>query len=170
MDIPADIAAARARLKERMAVTGHQIGGKGTARRKVKKQVHKNAAGDERKAQQILKRIGTSNLADIEEVRMMKSDGKTLYFEKPKVQASPSANTYVVNGSWEERESELPGLMQELAARGYPVGSPQLNALLRQHMPEDMKVDGNLPWEGIKNDGDDVPDVVGNFEDVADEE
>ena len=60
-----------------------RIGGKGTARRK-RKTVHKTATGDDKKLQQTLKRLGVTNVPQIEEVNMFKDDGTVLHFTNPK--------------------------------------------------------------------------------------
>jgi nascent polypeptide-associated complex subunit beta len=60
-----------------------RIGGKGTARRKVKK-VHKVAAVDDKRLQAALKKFNTQQIPQIEEVNMFKSDGRVLHFSQPK--------------------------------------------------------------------------------------
>jgi nascent polypeptide-associated complex subunit beta len=60
-----------------------RIGGKGTARRK-RKTVHKTASGDDKKLQQTLKRLGVTNVPQIDEVNMFKDDGTVLHFTNPK--------------------------------------------------------------------------------------
>lgn len=56
-----------------------RIGGKGTPRRKHKVQ-HKSAAGDDKKLQANLKRLGCQPIQGIEEVTLFKDDGKVIHF------------------------------------------------------------------------------------------
>lgn len=101
MDVSPEMAAARARLREKFGEKASQLGGKGTARRKAKK-VHKTAVSDDKKLQQTLKRHGASYIPGIEDVQIVKDDGTVLTFTNPKVQAAPQSNTYVVTGTPQE--------------------------------------------------------------------
>ena len=62
-----------------------RIGGKGTPRRKMKK-THKTniPGGDDKKLQAVLKKMGTQNISEIEEVNMFKDDGNIIHFDNPK--------------------------------------------------------------------------------------
>merc|ERR1712243_50647 len=79
-----------------------RIGGRGTARRK-KKIVRKVTATDDKKIQSSLKKLSVTNISGIEEVNMIKSDGKVINFNNPTVQASLSANTFAITGHGEEK-------------------------------------------------------------------
>lgn len=72
-----------------------RIGGKGTARRKVKK-VHKPAGSalgattqseTDKKVTAALRKLNSQMLPGIEEVNMFKDDGKVLHFAAPKGKA-----------------------------------------------------------------------------------
>lgn len=80
------------------------------------KRVHKSAATDDKKIMGTLKKLGLTTIPNIEEVNMIRNDGKVLHFEKPKVQAAIAANTFSVSGSSQLKElSELlPGILPQL--------------------------------------------------------
>ncbi|GFE55111.1 NAC domain containing protein [Babesia ovis] len=142
-DVTPEMIAARERLRARMGVSGTQTGGKGTARRKMKKT--SKLVGDDKRLQFGLRSIGAANIPGIEEVQMIKNDGHVLIFNNPKVQAAPNANTYVISGVEEEREISLPDIIQQLSAAGI-----------------------NLPQavNGGDQDGD-IPQLVEGFDSVA---
>jgi nascent polypeptide-associated complex subunit beta len=148
-----------------------RTGGKGTARRK-KKVVHKTAATDEKKLQSNLKKLSVTNIPGIEEVNMIKDDGTVIHFTNPKVQASVPANTFAINGSPETKQitDMLPGILNQLGAESlthlkrlannvttYGAQSQAMNA-----------AGGGLP--GIGEDDDDVPDLVGDFDEPSKQE
>lgn len=145
-DLTPDIIAARERLRARMGVSGTQTGGKGTARRKVKKT--NKLVGDDKRLQFGLRSIGAANIPGIEEVQMIKADGHMISFSNPKVQAAPNANTYVISGVGEEREISLPDLIQQLSAAGFDISQAGLK-------------------EGETGD---IPKLVEVFDDVADKD
>ena len=60
-----------------------RIGGKGTPRRKVKKQT-KSSAADDKKLQAALKKLNTQPIGGIEEVNMFMDGEKVLHFPSPK--------------------------------------------------------------------------------------
>lgn len=74
-DLTPDIIAARERLRARMGVSGTQTGGKGTARRKVKKT--NKLVGDDKRLQFGLRSIGAANIPGIEEVQMIDQGRRT---------------------------------------------------------------------------------------------
>merc|ERR1712224_1180788 len=92
-----------------------RTGGKGTVRR-TKLAKHTNHAADDKQMQAQLKRLGVNNIPGIEEVNMFQEDGSVIHFSAPKVQASVSANTYVVTGHAENKRLEelLPGIINQL--------------------------------------------------------
>ncbi|XP_073228099.1 transcription factor BTF3 homolog 4-like isoform X4 [Porites lutea] len=92
-----------------------RIGGKGTPRRK-KKVVHKTATTDDKKLQNVLKKLSVNPIPGIEEVNMFKDDGTVIHFTNPKVQASLAANTFAVNGLAENKALTelLPGILNQL--------------------------------------------------------
>merc|ERR1719214_174784 len=112
-ELPADVAAARAKLAQRFDAV--RTGGKGTVRRKKKTQ-HKTSAADDKQLQAQLKRLQVNNIPGIEEVNMFKEDGSVIHFSAPKVQASIAANTYVISGHAENKQLQelLPGIISQL--------------------------------------------------------
>ncbi|XP_022004004.1 nascent polypeptide-associated complex subunit beta [Helianthus annuus] len=74
-----------------------RIGGRGSVRRK-KKVAYKITTIDDKRLQNILKRIRVNIIPQIEEVNIFKDD-TVIQFLNPKVQASIRANTWVVSGS-----------------------------------------------------------------------
>ena len=106
---------------------GSRIGGKGTARRK-KKVVHKTATDDKKlqvgsllgqisgstlitrlshDLQNSLRKLSVNAIQGIEEVNMIKDDGRVLHFVNPKVQASLTANTFAISGQCEDKRMSL---------------------------------------------------------------
>ncbi|UKK02337.2 transcription factor [Theileria orientalis] len=114
-----EMLAAREKLRSRLGVSGTQTGGKGTARRKLKKTT--KIVGDDKRLQFALRSIGAANIPGIEEVQMLKEDGSLLTFSNPKIQTSPNANTYVVTGVPEEKEISFPDILQQLSAAGFDI-------------------------------------------------
>mmetsp|Transcript_69032 Transcript_69032/g.135525 ORF Transcript_69032/g.135525 Transcript_69032/m.135525 type:complete len:159 (+) Transcript_69032:109-585(+) len=156
MTVPADVQAARDKLKARFENV--RTGGKGTARRtKVVK--HQNHGADDKQLQAQLKRLGVNAIPGIEEVNMFKEDGSVIHFSAPKVQASVAANTYVISGHGESKRLEelLPGIINQL-------GPDNLANLKR--LAESFVAAGGDKKEGDKAD-DDIPDIGENFEEVS---
>ncbi|KAJ3222337.1 hypothetical protein HK099_002439 [Clydaea vesicula] len=131
-----------------------RIGGKGTARRKVKK-VHKTASGDDKKLQTALKKLNMQPLAGIEEVNMFKQDGTVLHFINPKVECSVAHSTLSIQGAGEVKElGELvPGILSQL-------GPDSLNSLKKLAENFQQAAKG-----GLDSNDDDVPDLVENLSD-----
>jgi len=157
MDVSPEVQAARDKLKARFENV--RTGGKGTARRsKLKK--HQTHAADDKQLQQQLKRLGVNNIPGIEEVNMFKDDGSVIHFSAPKVQASVSANTYVIAGHAENKRLEelLPGIINQLGPD---------NLLNLKRIAEGYAAAGAAG--GVKADGEDedIPDIGENFEDVS---
>ncbi|KAH7718072.1 transcription factor BTF3 [Aphelenchoides avenae] len=132
-----------------------RTGGKGTARRK-KKVVHKTAATDDKKLQSNLKKLSVTNIPGIEEVNMIKDDGTVIHFNNPKVQASVPANTFSVTGSAESKQitEMLPGILNQLGAESLT------------HL---KKLANNVTSQ-FKTTEDDVPELVGDFEEASKDE
>merc|ERR1711879_1081159 len=145
-----------AKLKARFANV--RTGGEGTARRtKIKK--HQSHAADDKQLQAQFKRIGVNNIPGIEEVNMFKEDGTVLHFSAPKVQASVTANTYVITGHGETKQLQelLPGIINQL-------GPDNLMNLKR--IAESYNA-GAAASGATPGGDDDVPDIDENFEDVS---
>ncbi|XP_055708262.1 transcription factor BTF3 homolog 4-like [Phlebotomus papatasi] len=134
-----------------------RIGGKGTPRRK-KKIVHQTPGTDDKKLQSSLKKLAVNTIPGIEEVNMIKNDGSVIHFNNPKAQASLAANTFAITGHGENKQivDMLPGILTQLGPEG-------LNHLKR--LANDVVCN-----EKLLNEEEDVPELVGNFEEVAEKE
>eukprot|EP01024_Parvocaulis_polyphysoides_P026130 TRINITY_DN2383_c1_g2_i1.p2 TRINITY_DN2383_c1_g2~~TRINITY_DN2383_c1_g2_i1.p2 ORF type:complete len:173 (-),score=43.44 TRINITY_DN2383_c1_g2_i1:176-634(-) len=136
-----------------------QMGGKGTMRRK-KKAVHKTNMNDDKRLQATLKRLGVSNIPGIEEVNIIKDD-EVISFSNPKVQASITANTYVISGS--SQTKPLSQVLPEIISQLGPDAIKQLAKSFPGMTGNEL---GDIVEE--EEDDDDVaPDLVENFEEVA---
>ncbi|KAI6187368.1 hypothetical protein M3Y98_00235700 [Aphelenchoides besseyi] len=124
----------------------------GTSRRK-KKIVHKTAANDDKKLQSNLKKLSVTNIPGIEEVNMIKDDGTVIHFNNPKVQASVPANTFSVTGTAENKQltEMLPGILNQLGAESLT----------------HLKKLANLTPNQYKAGEEEIPDLVGDFEDAS---
>uniref|UniRef100_A0A1I7Z7H7 Transcription factor BTF3 n=1 Tax=Steinernema glaseri TaxID=37863 RepID=A0A1I7Z7H7_9BILA len=143
---------------KKLQATAAQVrtGGKGTARRK-KKVVHKTAASDDKKLQSNLKKLSVTNIPGIEEVNMIKDDGTVIHFNNPKVQASVPANTFSVTGTAENKQitEMLPGILNQLGAESLT------------HL---KKLANNVTSQFKPSEEDEVPELVGDFEEASKEE
>eukprot|EP00009_Paramoeba_aestuarina_P006277 CAMPEP_0201523562 /NCGR_PEP_ID=MMETSP0161_2-20130828/20318_1 /ASSEMBLY_ACC=CAM_ASM_000251 /TAXON_ID=180227 /ORGANISM="Neoparamoeba aestuarina, Strain SoJaBio B1-5/56/2" /LENGTH=99 /DNA_ID=CAMNT_0047922719 /DNA_START=28 /DNA_END=327 /DNA_ORIENTATION=+ len=76
-----------------------RTGGKGSVRRKSKG-VHKQGANsaDDKKVQDMSKKLGVSPLGEIDEVIFHKSDGTTATVRNPRVDANIPGAAFVVRG------------------------------------------------------------------------
>lgn len=128
-----------------------RIGGKGTARRK-KKLIRRVNTTDDKKIQSSLKKLSVSNISGIEEVNMIKDDGRVLHFNNPTVQASLNSNTFSIAGHSEEKHFTelLPGILNHLGAEGF-------NHLKRHASSMAQGLGANL-------DDEEVPELVEDFE------
>jgi len=146
-------------MKDRLLKLQESVrtGGKGSVRRK-KKAVHKVNATDDKRLQTTLKRLGVNAIPGIEEVNLFKDDGNVIQFKNPKVQASITANTYAVSGTPSDKKMEelVPEMLQNF-------NPEQLNNL--KQMLAQQGVTGEKPASTTTDD--DVPALVGTFEDVA---
>jgi nascent polypeptide-associated complex subunit beta len=153
-----DILAARQKLAAKFG--GGQVGGKGTARRKVKaKHTTSNGATDDKKLQTQMKKLGVNPIPGIEEVNMFTEDNNVIHFKEPKVQASLTANTYVISGQNETKplQEMLPQVIQQLGME---------NMMSLQNM---LQKDGGALGAAAKaaaagKEDDDIPDLVEDFE------
>jgi len=91
---------------------------------------------------------------------MFMDSGSVLHFSAPKVQASVSANTYVITGHGENKRLEelLPGIINQL-------GPDNLVNLKR--IAEGFAANSEAGKKAGSSADDDIPDVGGNFEDVS---
>ena len=108
-----------------------------------------------------------NTIPGIEEVLLVNDEeGTVLAFANPKVQASIAANTYVVSGPSQQKpisEAMTPtsfsgAQLQQLMAQMQSMGG----------LPAGLGVGGE--GEGGEDEDDDVPELVGNFEQAAEEE
>jgi len=120
--------------------------------------VRKTATHDDKRLKATLNKLSVRDIPAIEEVNLFKDDGHVIHFVNPKVQASIAANTYVVSGTCETKKLQdlLPGIITQL-------GPDNLNDLKKIYA---SYTQGGADKKGAE-DEDDVPDLVENFEDVA---
>merc|ERR1719322_1553478 len=149
-----DVQAARDKLKARFEAV--RTGGKGTARR-TKRAKHTSHAADDKQLQAQLKRLGVNSIPGIEEVNMFTACGNVIHFSAPKVQASVSANTYVITGHAENKKLEelLPGIINQLG----PDNLMNLKRIAEGYAASSGKADASAD--------EDIPDIGENFEDVS---
>ncbi|VDD83460.1 unnamed protein product [Mesocestoides corti] len=135
-----------------------RIGGKGTARRK-RKVVHKTAATDDKKLQATLKKLGINVIPSIEEVNMYRADGTMIHFKNPRVQASPQANMFAVSGLAENKTLNdlFPNMMSQLETA-------------KQRLSKMNETAHFESADNADNDDDDVPDLVGDFDEKSRQE
>ena len=147
---------ARAKLKNK-AKKGERVGGKGGARRTFKKAPQTNA-NEDKKLKQQLKKFNVQSLPDIEEVNFFKDDDTVMNFKKPAVDFSVRDNLLVVSGNPDTKdiESMLPDILKQ-------VGPEQAAKLKDVVKKEESK--GKDPIKEEDDDEDDIPELVGTFED-----
>jgi len=161
METNPDILAARAKLFSKKGGEA-KIGGKGTARRKVKAK-HVASVADDKKLQGQMKKLGVNTIPGIEEVNMFTEDNQVIHFDNPRVQASYGSNTYVVSGSNETKplQDMLPQIISQL-------GPDNLMSLQKM-----LSSAGGLAAMAGKSEDDakdaGIPDLDGNFEDISKE-
>mmetsp|Transcript_18656 Transcript_18656/g.32397 ORF Transcript_18656/g.32397 Transcript_18656/m.32397 type:complete len:181 (-) Transcript_18656:138-680(-) len=141
-----------------------RTGGKGTVRRK-RKAAHKSAPTDEKKVQAALKKLGLSQIPNIEEAHLFREDGKVMVFKNPKLQGSIGANTFALSGPNDLKDvTELvsPELLSQLGG-GNLQQLEELMAKLRAGLGKEGEVAAGA--SGAKDD--DVPDLVENFDEAT---
>merc|ERR1712216_710429 len=144
---------ARAKLAARFGKV--QVGVKGTQRR-TKKVVHHQEVNEDKKLKSVIKKFGMQQLQDIDEVNMFKDDNTVIHLKKPQSQFSVRENLLVVAGTPETRELKdmMPDILKQVGPQQYQFLKTQLGSL------------GN-DGKAAEDDDDDVPQLVGNFEDAA---
>ncbi|CAL5222390.1 g4747 [Coccomyxa viridis] len=145
-----------------------RTGGKGTVRRK-KKAVHKVSTTDDKRLQATLKRLGVNTIPGIEEVNLF-VENDVIHFTNPKVQASIAANTFVVSGPSQTRKLHelLPSILPQLGADNMD----QLRKLAQNFPGAGAAMGRGGPPGGVgtieeEDEGDDVPDLVENFDEES---
>jgi nascent polypeptide-associated complex subunit beta len=153
MEPTPEILAARAKLMAKFG-DASRVGGKGTIRR-TKRPSQKVGGSDDKKLQGTMKKLGCHPIPQIEEVNMFMENGQVIHFKNPKLQASIPANVFVVSGHNESKPLQdlLPGIATQLGAE---------NIMALKKIAEQA-----FAAQAAQKDGDDVPDLVGNFEDVS---
>lgn len=138
-----------------------RIGGKGSARRK-KKVIHRTNTTDDKKLQVSLKKLGLTTIPGIEEVNMIKDDGEVIHFNNPKVQASLAANTFAVTGHAEVKQitEMLPTILSQLRAENF-------SSALKKLATSGGNTDGEKGGVAEADEDEEVPDLVGNFDDAS---
>ena len=81
-----------------------RTGGAGSVRRK-KKAVHKTTSNDDKRLQSVMKKLQSNVIPAVEEANLFLEDGNVVHIERPKVQASIGANTYVISGKSETKRT-----------------------------------------------------------------
>ncbi|KAH8393890.1 hypothetical protein KR215_005840, partial [Drosophila sulfurigaster] len=141
-----------------------RIGGKGTPRRK-KKVMHQTAATDDKKLQSSLKKLSVSTIPGIEEVNIIKDDLTVIHFNNPKAQASLSANTFAVTGHGETKKivEMLPEILPQLGQETVV----QLRMYANSMSNNQKTAEGAGNDAKISEEDDEVPLLVGDFDEVA---
>ena len=156
MDVQLDqkVLEARANLKKKFGGDQTKVGGKGGARRT--KKVHKKEnANEDKKLKQHLKKFNVQSLPDIDEVNFFKDDDTVMNFKRPAVDFSVRDNLLVVSGNPDTKniESMLPDILRQVG--------PEQAARLK----DSVKV-----TTAAAKDDDDIPELVGTFEDASKKE
>jgi len=149
-----------AKLAKLQAQAGSsRTGGKGTPRRKVPQRAKAGGGQDDRKLQAALKKLNMQPIPGVEELNMFKEDGNVLHFSAPKVHGAPTANTFAVYGTGQDKElTELvPGILNQL-------GPDSLASLRKLAESYQALQQGHQRTGGKEDDDDDVPDLVESFD------
>ena len=80
-----------------------RLGGRGTARRKFKVVRKKGSKMDDGKIQNSLRKAGLNPIGEIDTIEMIREDGSALFFPSPRLLSNQQANTFCVQGDYEER-------------------------------------------------------------------
>jgi len=131
------------------------MGGKGTQRR-TKKVVHHTEVNEDKKLKSTIKKFGMQSLQDIDEVNMFKDDNTVIHLKRPQTQFSVRENLLVVAGTPETKELKdmMPDILKQVG--------PQQYSFLKEAL-------GNMgkgASTAAADDDDDVPELVGTFEDA----
>ena len=141
---------AREKLKAKFG-DSTRTGGKGTERRK--KKVPPKAKNEDAVLNKKLSKFGLQVLPDIEEVNMFRDDDTVMHFKKPALQFSIREQLVTISGDCETKNIKdlLPGILNQ-------VGHQQYQAL--------QNIFGGAAASKAAADEDDVPELVGNFDDA----
>eukprot|EP00210_Caulerpa_lentillifera_P002824 g2698.t1 len=129
---------------------------------------HRTNTSDDKRLQSTLKRLGVNTIPGIEEVNLFFEDNNVLHYINPKVQASITANTYVVSGT--SQLKTLSELLPEIITQMGPESLANLKRMAEQ--VQQMHHGSQMPRiiedadDDDEDDGD-VPDLVQNFEEAS---
>jgi nascent polypeptide-associated complex subunit beta len=156
MEAPAPTSGKLKQLQDNAKVV--RMGGKGTQRRK-KRVVKKAAGADDKVLQANLKKMSMTQIPEIEEVNMMKTDGSVIHFSNPKVQASVPSNTFSISGKSDTKE------IHEILQKSPSI----LNQLGPESLKHLMQMQTMMTGAGAGGEEDDeqVPELLGNFDDAS---
>lgn len=162
-----EMQAARDKLRAKFGDSA-RLGGKGGARIKKRPIVHKSGTGDDKKLQAAIKRMGLTTLPGVDEVAMIKNNGKALVFHHPKVQAAVNANTFIITGSSSDEKnvdqlSVVPEFDPEMLKRFAAEWQKMQNADKSQQSASPAAGED----EDEDDDDDDVPVLEEDFDTVA---
>merc|ERR1712154_716022 len=122
-----------------------------------------SASKHDKKLQTSLKKLAVNSIPGIEEVNMIKEDGNVIHFNNPKVQASLGANTFAITGHAEMKQiaEMLPGILNQL-------GTESLSSLRKlASTVANAAGDSSKQNAGDIDDDDEVPELVGNFDEAS---
>ena len=106
----------------------------------------------------VVKKFGVQDLNDIEECNMFKDDNTVTHIRKPKVQFSVRENLLVLTGNPETKN------LQDCVGDVIKQVGPQQYEALKNMMGDITK---NMTGKPAEDDEDDVPPLVGTFEDAS---
>ena len=120
---------------------------------------------DDKKITSVVKKLGANVIPGIDEVNMFNNDNTVLHFKNPKVQSAVQSNTFVVsgNGTVKDISELLPGIISQLG----PENMENLRALAEQFQAQANMTGGVT--EGDKEEDEEIPDLVDNFEEASKE-
>lgn len=126
-----------------------------------KKTFHKTVTTDDKRLQNTLKRLNVNTIPGIEEVNIFTGD-TVIHFSNPKVQASIGANTYVITGTSSQKKITelLPNIISQMGHENIA----NLKRIAEQYQSEYAQTAPDL-----KDDDEEVPDLVPDFEKASEE-
>ncbi|KAH9248515.1 hypothetical protein BASA81_013841 [Batrachochytrium salamandrivorans] len=139
-EVPAEVLAARAKLREKMGA-GAQTGGKGSVRRKVKP-IPKSSHTDDKKVAEVSKKAGLQDIQGVEEANIIFTNGEVVSFAQPKVRGMIQANTMVIHGP--VANTHITKIAPEMRGDLAPgnAGMPQLTPDMMKQIQQIMAANG----------------------------
>jgi nascent polypeptide-associated complex subunit beta len=122
-----------------------RTGGKGTARRKIKKVT--KSANEDPKVKNTLKKLNVRPLPDIDDVKFYMEDQSVLEFKNPRVQIQQQTSTLVVQGKFVKKTMDevAPDLMKQMGMTESDFASLQQQTETEEKKTEGDKKDDDLP-------------------------